>query len=166
MSSEFSTKSNRWFYLIPLVMLVLCSLPIRAQSSAQSGTLFDSIHSLDSKLFDAYNHCDLETLSAMVSDDLEFYHDQTGLSVGKAPFIAAIKQNICGKVHRTLVSDSLEVYPLKTYGAVEIGVHRFDHPGHPQDGVGEAKFVTLWQNKDGIWKVTRAISYNHESVKK
>ena len=86
--------------------------------------------------------------------------------MGKAPFIAAIKQNICGKVHRTLVSDSLEVYPLKTYGAVEIGVHRFDHPGHPQDGVGEAKFVTLWQNKDGIWKVTRAISYNHESVKK
>jgi ketosteroid isomerase-like protein len=158
-------KWTRSFYLSPLVM-VLFNLPIYPQSSAQSGTLFETIRSLDSKLFDAYNHCDLETLSVMMSDDLEFYHDQTGLSVGKAPFIAAIRQNICGKVRRTLVSESLEVYPLKGYGAVETGVHRFDHPGHPEDGVGEAKFVTVWQNKDGMWKVTRAISYNHEPVKR
>src|SRR2546430_8492183 len=116
---------------------------------------------LSTKLFDAYNHCDLTTLGAMVSDDLEFYHDQTGLSVGKGPFLAAIRQNICGKVERALLRDTLEVYPLKGYGAVEIGVHRFHHPGHPEDGAGDAKFVTLWQNKDGAWKVTRVISYNH-----
>jgi hypothetical protein len=78
----------------------------------------------------------------------------------------AIKQNICDKVQRILVPGSMEVYPLKGYGAVEIGVHRFHHPAHPEDGVGEAKFVTLWQNKDGVWKVTRAISYNHEPVAK
>jgi len=41
-------------------------------------------------------------------------------------------------------------------------VHRFHHPGRPEDGVGDAKFVTLWQNKDGVWKVTRVISYNHD----
>lgn len=99
----------------------------------------------------------------MVSDDLEFYHDQTGLSVGKAPFLAAIKQNICGKVERALLPDTLEVYPLKGYGAVETGAHRFHHPGRPEeDGAGEPpKFVMLWQNKDGAWKVTRVISYNH-----
>jgi hypothetical protein len=102
----------------------------------------------------------------MVSDDLEFYHDQTGLMVGKAPFLAAIQQNICGKVERTLVPGSLEVYPLKGYGAVEIGVHRFRHPGNTEEFGGEAKFVTLWQNKDGVWKVTRVISYNHESLTK
>jgi hypothetical protein len=62
---------------------------------------------LDTQLFDAYNHRDLPTLGAMVSDDLEFYHDQTGLSVGKAPFIAAIKQNICGKVERAIVPGSM-----------------------------------------------------------
>jgi hypothetical protein len=57
----------------------------------------------------------------MVSDDLEFYHDQTGLSVGKMPFLAAIQQKIGGKVQRALLSGTLEVYPLKGYGAVEIG---------------------------------------------
>jgi hypothetical protein len=131
---------------------------------AQSDPLFKTVQGLDSKLFDAYNHCDLVTLGAMVADDLEFYHDKTGLSVGKDPFIAAIKQNICGKVERSLVPGSLEVYPLNGYGAVEIGVHRFSHPGHPEEGTGEAKFVTLWQNKNGSWKVTRAISYDHEPV--
>ena len=152
--------------LFAFVTLVLLAWPACAQSNAQPGTLFKTIESLDTQLFDAYNHCDLKTLGAMVSDDLEFYHDQTGLSVGKDPFIAAIKQNICGKVQRTLVPGSIEVYPLNGYGAVELGVHRFQHPGHPEDGAGQAKFVTVWQNKDGVWKVTRAISYDHESANK
>jgi hypothetical protein len=64
-------------------------------------------------------------------------------------------------VERELLPDTLEVYPLKGYGAVEIGIHRFRHPGHPEEGMGDAKFVTLWQNKGGEWKVTRAISYEH-----
>lgn len=127
--------------------------------------LFQTISALDTKLFDAYNHCDLDTLGAMVADDLEFYHDKTGLSVGKQVFLDAIKNNICGKVHRILVPGTLEVYPLKGYGAVEIGVHRFTHPGIDNE-LGEAKFITLWQNKDGSWKITRVISYDHEPVRK
>jgi len=154
------------FLVSLLAVFVFLSWPVHAQSNAQSDTFFKTIQSLDTQLFDAYNHCDLTTLSEMVSDDLEFYHDKTGLSVGKAPFIAAIKQNICGKVERTLVPGSMEVYPLKGYGAVEVGVHRFHHPHNPEDGVGEAKFITLWQNKEGAWKVTRAISYDHEPVTK
>jgi len=152
---------KRSLHLFLLVLLALSSISVDAQSVAQPDPLFMTIQSLDTKLFDAYNHCDLTTLGAMVSDDLEFYHDQTGLSVGKAPFLAAIKQNICGKVERTLLPQTLEVYALKGYGAVQIGIHRFHHPGRPEDGVGDAKFVTLWQNKDGAWKVTRVISYNH-----
>jgi hypothetical protein len=143
-----------------LVLLSLCVVRVDAQSTGQPDPLRNTIQSLDAKLFDAYNHCDLTTLGAMVSDDLEFYHDQTGLSVGKEPFLAAIKQNICGKVQRELLSGTLEVYPLKGYGAVEIGIHRFHHPQSPEN-VGDAKFVMLWQNKDSVWKVTRVISYDH-----
>ena len=137
-----------------------------APTAKASDQLFTTVSALDTKLFDAYNHCDIATMSTMVDDGLEFYHDKTGFMVGKQPFLDAIKQNICGKVERTLVAGSLEVYPLKDYGAVEIGVHRFHHPGHPEDGMGEAKFVTLWRYKDGAWKMTRAISFDHENVKK
>ncbi len=149
------------------LLLPLLAIPVlmSGQSSAPPDPLFKTIQSLDTQLFDAYNRCDLKALAALISDDIEFYHDQTGLSVGKEPFLAAIRQNICGKVQRTLVPDSLEVYPMKGYGAVEIGVHRFHHPGHPED-VGEAKFITLWQNRNGVWKVTRAISFDHAPAAK
>ncbi|MEG9437080.1 nuclear transport factor 2 family protein [Edaphobacter sp. HDX4] len=148
-------------HLLLLFLAGIGGVCAQAQSGTQPDALFLTVKSLDAKLFDAYNHCDLTTLGAMVSDDLEFYHDQTGLSVGKAPFLTAIKQNICGKVERELLPQTLEVYPLKGYGAVEIGIHRFHHPGRPEDGVGDARFITLWQNKDGAWKVTRVISYEH-----
>ena len=153
-------------------LLRLAALAVFATtSSAQSGQqglpvtddLYKTVSGLDTALFDAYNHCDLEKLGSMVAEDLEFYHDQTGLSVGRQPFVDAIKSNICGKVHRELVPGSLEVYPLKGYGAVEIGVHRFTHPDDPH-ALGEAKFVTVWQLKDSIWKISRAISFDHHPV--
>lgn len=155
-----------------LVLSVLAGFGMRmtaqtpeTNSTATPSALFQTVSVLDTKLFNAYNKCGLDTLGAMVSDDLEFYHDKTGLSVSKPNFIEAIKKNICGKVHRELVPGTLEVYPLNGYGAVEIGVHRFTHPGL-DDGLGEAKFIMLWQNKNGVWKVTRVISYDHESLRK
>lgn len=151
--------SRKWLFLL-LLAFIFWSHRGTAQSSQHPDTLFETIKSLDAKLFDAYNNCDLAVLGSMVSDDLEFYHDQTGLSVGKAPFLAAIKQNICGKVQRTLIENTLEVYPLKGYGAVEIGIHRFHHPNEPGN-VGYAKFVMIWHNDNDIWKVTRVISYEH-----
>ena len=136
-----------------------------AQSTPASDTLFQQIQVMDTELFNAYNHCDLTTLSSLVADDLEFYHDKTGLAVGRQVFIDTIRNNICGKVTRELVPGTLEVYPIAHYGAVEIGVHRFRHPGQP-DNIGEAKFVHLWKNDGGKWIVTRVISYDHQSATK
>jgi hypothetical protein len=48
---------------------------------------------LHTKLFDAFNHCGLETLAAMVSDDLEFLVRPDRTVGGKEPFLVAIKQN-------------------------------------------------------------------------
>jgi ketosteroid isomerase-like protein len=152
---------------VSLVLPLLATLAVQARAQAEKNppspdALFQTVAALDTALFDAYNRCDIEKLGSLVADDLEFYHDKTGLSVGKQKFLAAIQQNICGKVRRELVPGTLEVYPINDYGAVELGTHRFYHPGHDDtEGVGEAKFVTLWQNKGGEWKVTRAISYDH-----
>jgi hypothetical protein len=161
------------FSVLVLVVLMAGAL-VRVEAQAvpaldaikSDAELTSAISALDTQLFDAYNNCDIDKLGSLVTDDLEFYHDKTGLAVGKQPFLVAIKNNICGKVRRELVKGSLEVYPLKGYGAVEIGTHRFYHPGtQDHDVVGEAKFVQLWQYKDGAWKVSRVISYDHETVK-
>ena len=138
---------------------------VRGNAQTAPDQLFKTVQSLDTQLFDAYNHCDLTTLGSLVSENLEFYHDKTGLAVGRQVFLDAIKNNICGKVTRELVPGTLEVYPIANYGAVEIGVHRFHHPGEPGN-IGEAKFVTLWQLKDGNWKITRVISFDHHPAEK
>jgi ketosteroid isomerase-like protein len=149
--------------------LLLTVTPALAQPAmdAKSGSLFDTIAAQDKRLFDAYNSCDLKTLADIVSEDLEFYHDQTDLSRGRAAFIDAIKTNICGKVHRELVPGTLEAHPLKTYGAVEIGDHVFCPAATPSacnpKTSGMAKFTMLWQQTGAGWKVTRVISYDHVS---
>jgi hypothetical protein len=58
-------------------------------------------------------------------DDVEFYHDQGGVTLGKANLSDSVKKNICGKVTRELVPGTLEVHHMKGYGAVEMGVHAF-----------------------------------------
>ena len=150
--------------LLLLMFVMFCVAPC-AQSQTSDPALFKTIQTLDTKLFDAYNHCDLPAFSSLVADDIEFYHDKTGLSVGRQALVDAIKNNICGKVTRELVPGSLEVYPIAGYGAVEMGVHRFHHPDD-ESNVGEAKFVQLWQNKDGGWKISRVISFDHQPLKK
>jgi hypothetical protein len=152
-----------------VVVASLLAAPI-SQAHAQTPAtdpLFKTIQSLDTQLFDAYNHCDLEKFGSLIADDVEFYHDKTGLSRGRPALIDGIRNNICGKVTRELVPGTLEVYPMANYGAVEIGIHRFHHPGHEEPGsVGEARFIHLWQNQDGVWKVARVISYDHQSMAK
>ncbi len=152
------------------LLTVLISTPfahIHAQNAPAPDSLFQTIQSLDTQLFDAYNQCDMQKFGSLVADDLEFYHDKSGLSVGRQALVEGVKKNICGKVTRELVPGTLEVYPIANYGAVEIGVHRFHHPGHEKtESVGEAKFVHLWQYKDGVWKVTRVISFDHQALTK
>ena len=158
---------TRRTFLSILLLAALFASPLpqaHAQSNDSSDDLFKAIQALDTRLFDAYNHCDLTTISSMFTDDLEFYHDKTGLALGRQALVDAIKNNICGKVTRELVPGTLEVYPIAKYGAVEIGVHRFHHPH--DDGVGEAKFIHLWQNQGGTWKITRVISFHHQPLTK
>ena len=150
------------------VLTVLIATPfarIHAQTAPAPDSLFQTIQSLDTQLFDAYNQCDLRKLGSLVTEDLEFYHDKTGLAVGRQALVDAVKKNICGKVTRHLVPGTLKVYPIASYGAVEIGVHRFHHPGNDAD-VGEAKFVMLWRNKDGVWQIARVISFDHHATTK
>jgi hypothetical protein len=126
-----------------------------------------TVTALDAALFDAYNRCDLEKFASFIDENVEFYHDQGGVTLGRAALTESVKKNICGTTTRALVPGTLKIYYMKGYGAVEIGVHQFHHPGHEAEiGVGEGKFIHLWQYKDGAWKITRVISYDHHAAGK
>ena len=124
-----------------------------------------TLTALDAALFDAYNRCDLQKFASLIDDNIEFYHDQGGVTLGQTALTDSVKKNICGKTTRELVPGSLHIYYMKGYGAIEEGVHRFHHPGHEDtEGVGEGRFTHLWHYQEGSWKITRAMSYDHHSA--
>jgi hypothetical protein len=139
----------------------ICAQP--QQEGTAPEELARTVNALDREIFDAYNRCDLAKFGSYFSADVEFYHDQSGLMRSRESVVEATKKFICGKVRRELVQSTVEVYPMKGYGALQMGTHRFCELTAPKCG-GVAKFVHLWQNDGGAWRITRVISYDHQAL--
>ncbi|WP_316777201.1 nuclear transport factor 2 family protein [Pedobacter antarcticus] len=154
---------------IMLGLLMLCAQAGFSQQNKTAETpLYQEIFKADSLMFQAFNNCDSTTYRKFIKDDLEFYHDLGGFTKGAANEMLSIKE-MCERgnhIRRELIKSSLEVHPLKGYGAVEIGTHRFYHTNKGQEEKisGTYKFVQVWEFKDGLWKLARVISYGHENV--
>jgi len=145
---------------LPILLICLAPCAAAAAPLTPDNATYKGVAAADAALFGASNRCDLVTFAGYLADDLEFYHDKDGLSVGKDDLVQKTKSNICGKMVRELVPGSLKIYPLPGYGAIEIGTHRFLHPGFPND-IGQADFTHVWQLKNGAWKLSRVLSYDH-----
>lgn len=79
-----------------LYFVVLLSSGITAQVSNES-ELFKSLKVNDSILFElGFNQCKIEATASLIDENLEFYHDQGGITMGKEPFLTSLKKNICG----------------------------------------------------------------------
>ena len=123
--------------------------------------LYDTIVNLDSVFFEAYNTCNLniDKYGSFYSENIEFYHDQGGLMTSKQDIISATQKNICGKVTRELVKGSVEVYPIKDFGAIEIGLHKFHNNEEPIGTPSKVgRFLIVWENKNAEWKIRRIVS--------
>jgi len=133
-----------------------------AKSASTSGELYDAIAAQDSGLFRAFNAHNIEQLKTFFTQDLEFYNDKSGLTdydQTDADFKKMFDQN--NGIKRELIPNSLEVYPIKDYGAIEIGEHQFCHVENGKNDCGKFPFIILWQNHENSWRVSRVISYNH-----
>ena len=120
--------------------------------------IFSTILAMDKEYFEAYNSCDLEKQASIYSEDLEFYHDKGGLTTSKQEVLNSIEKNICGKVTRTLIEESVEVYPIKNFGAVEIGYHKFYNREEPNAVSTPVKFIILWKKENEKWFISKVIS--------
>jgi enamine deaminase RidA (YjgF/YER057c/UK114 family) len=123
----------------------------------------------DQEFFDSFNTCDqpgkLEEHAAWLDPKLEFYHDLGGVSWTAQAYLDGVRNNVCGKFARELVPGSMKVYPLKDFGALSTGVHRFCHfdSGRCE---GEADFAIVWRLNDDrkTWTITRVLSYGHREL--
>jgi hypothetical protein len=109
--------------------------------------LFDTIQTMDSIFFRAFNTCDTSKSKSLFTKDLECYHDAGGLT-NYEQNLNSIRYRCSSKakVRRELVSGSLEVYPIANYGAIELGVHKFYYtePGKAEQLDGAFRFVHIW----------------------
>lgn len=171
-SFQFISMKTKLLFILFIALFATSCISVRTKSERTivkkeayvpvDKQLYETILDLDKRFFDAYNTCDLETQRQLISEDVEFFHDKGGLATSKSQIIEAIKNNICGKVTRTLVSGSVEVYPIQGYGAVQIGEHKFFNNQEPDAKSIPSKFITIWKNDNGTWKMTRIIS-THKS---
>ncbi|WBX71985.1 nuclear transport factor 2 family protein [Tenacibaculum retecalamus] len=161
---DFFFKGNFFIKLITLLYALLFSLITNAQVDeipnykAVDLNLHNEIVKMDSIYFTAYNTCDMKTQANLYDEDLEFFHDKGGLSTSKSNLLKTLEKNICGKVTRTLIKGSIEVYPIKNYGAVQIGYHKFYNNQEPNAKSTPSKFIVIWKQKNKQWKITKVIS--------
>lgn len=138
------------------------SLFLASGQALASSTLLDEITAADSALFDAFNRCDIDTVSTMFSRDLEFYHDVTGLKGYQANMEAT--HQLCERnlgLVRTPVEGSFEVFPVKGFGAMHLGEHTFCHEENGVQDCGRFGFAHVWKQTDTGWRLHRVLSYGH-----
>jgi hypothetical protein len=148
-------------HIIPLLVILITAYTVNAQ---QPDSLYQTIKQMDSLLFDAFNKCDTAASKSFFTNDLEFYHDKGGLT-GYEENMRSIRKRCSASytVRRELVQGTLEVFPVKEYGAIQVGSHRFyfRNKGEKEQLDGTFRFVHVWKNENGKWKIARVVSFDH-----
>lgn len=149
---------------LTILFLLLAGLS-RAQkhkSDPAQVKLYAEILHMDSLLFNAFNSRDLATMKTLFTRDLELYQDNDGKKdypTVFSSFADMFKRDYVLK--RELVPGSMEVYPIKNYGAIQTAEHKFCHVENGKLDCGVFKFVHIWKNENGSWKISRVITYDH-----
>ena len=153
---------------ILLHLLIIYPATLFAQTNLPpEGEVLKAIAYHDSIFWEAYNRCDVETMSRYFTEDLEFYHDKGGPVFTRLNFVQAMSQGLCGnpdwRLRREAVPGSVRVFPLNKYGGLISGEHLFyiNEKGKKEVLDGYGKFTQLWQFINGEWKMSRVISYDH-----
>lgn len=149
-------------------LLLLSSLGTTTFAQSKSYTpvsqeLYDTIIKKDSILFEAANSGNIDKLKTFFTEDLEFFHDAGGLANYKETVdnFTRVATNYA-YTRRVLVPKSVEVYPIKDYGAVQTGLHQFCRLEKGSlINCGTFKFVHIWKQTSEGWKISRVVSYGH-----
>lgn len=153
---------NQLFFFFLFLLLISGCSQVNAQEKNTGDSLYSQIAHMDSVLFNAFNNRDTAAFKNLFTKDLEFYHDKGGLTDYQytVAFMRSTVKNNNG-LRRDLVPGSLEIYPIKDYGAIEIGSHSFCHQENGKQDCGTFKFVHIWKKTGEGWKIARVVSYGH-----
>ena len=146
-----------------LLLKTACVLFVHTAGADSHADLRTEVLRADAELFDAFNRADLKGVARMLARDLEFYQDNEGVASYPQTlddFNAMFAQ--ANHIHRTLDAASVDIRPIKGFGALEIGTHRFCHVEHGAEICGDFRFIHVWRGAAGTWQLARVISYGHK----
>lgn len=126
-------------------------------------SLYETILTQDSILFSAFNSRNLEKLKSCFTDSLIVHQDNIGVrnyNQTIESFKGLFEKDYVLK--RQLIKESVEVHPIKNYGAIQTGRHTFCHTENGKFECATYKFVEIWENKNGQWKIAQIITYDHK----
>lgn len=152
--------------LLPLAACTTAGSPhVQPPRPGQAeAALYERIATLDAEVFAAFNTCgepgQLARHASYFSPSVEFYHDNGGVTWTRDEMLANTQKFVCGNFRRELVAGSLRVYPVKDFGAIAQGLHRFcTFKTGTCEGVAE--FLIVWRHEGAGWRITRVFSYGH-----
>ncbi len=154
-----------------LAILAALQSPPAAVTLPDAATMRTEIAARDAELFDVlFNQCAPDRMRALVTDDIEFYHDRDGLTRGADAFVEDYRR-FCTerqapnawRSRRALVPESLIVNAVPGVGAIEAGEHLFyERRGEGAEHLaGRARFAQLWVRAPDGWRLSRVLSYAH-----
>lgn len=136
----------------------------------------ENILKYDTDFWAGYNSCNSTILEKYLAENVEFYHDKGGITLGSKNLTESIQKNLCSnsnfKIRRAIVPNTINFYPLKKdnilYGALLTGEHYFyvTENGQKESLDGRANFTHLWLLENNQWKMAKIISYNHGPAQK
>jgi hypothetical protein len=159
-----------------IMSLALAAQCLQAQPAGQAtpgestdqDALYRTVSELDTEFFGAFNSCDapgqLQRHASFLDPNVEFYHDNGGVSWTREAYVEKTRRNVCGNFRRKLTPGSLEVYPIKGFGAIEEGDQTFCDI-KSEKCFGEAKFLIVWHQTPDGWRATRILSYGHHAIR-
>ncbi|WP_424681740.1 DUF4440 domain-containing protein [Frateuria sp. YIM B11624] len=154
---------------LALAFLSCVALGADGPQSAGDATR-QAVLAADAQYWRTFNACDLQAMAPLLTEDVEFYHDKTGLTVTRQGVLDSLRKGPCADpsmhLRREAVPGSVTFHPLAGGFALLTGRHRFvvEKDGQAPYVDGQAEFAAIWQWTGGQWRMRRIVSYDHAPV--
>lgn len=159
-------------YLITSILIATLAAIAPAMAEDQNTNWEAQVRKVDEAYWHEFNFGPSASLNFHLAKDVEFYHDLGGIELGYDALakVNAGMDSIKNRARRVLVPDTLRIFPMRrgadVYGAIVMGDHDFfrTESGEIVKKWSRSSFTHLMLRKDGVWKIARIYSYNHQLV--
>lgn len=154
------------------ILIAVLAAMAPAMAEDQNTNWEAQVKKVDEAYWREFNFGPSASLNSHLAKDVEFYHDLGGMELGYDALakVNAGMDSIKNRARRVLVPNTLRIFPMRrgldVYGAIVTGDHDFfrTESGKIVKKWSRSSFTHLMLIKDGVWKIARIYSYNHQLV--